>query len=63
MIFDGGDVAGANRIANHLARQVEAFKCGRNDDAWLLTAWVRDDNERRWSFHWFATERGKALPL
>lgn len=42
MIFDGGDADGANRVPNHLARQVTAFRCSRDDDVWLLAAWVGD---------------------
>ena len=64
MIFDGGNAAGANRLANHLARQVAAFRCSRDDDVWLLAAWVGDPGkERGWSFRWFTVEKGTASSL
>ena len=64
MIFDGGDAAGANRVANHLARQVTEFRSSRDDDMWLLAAWVGDTgNERGWSFRWFTIDKRTASPL
>lgn len=61
MIFDGGDAAGANRIAKHLAQQVAAFRRSSKNDAWLLAAWTWDDmDERGWSFHWFTIKQGEA---
>ena len=61
MIFDGGNPAGADRIAARMARQVAAFRCTRDDDAWLFAAWVTDDSERGWSFHWYTVQRGQAV--
>ena len=63
MIFDGGDAAGASRVANHLAGQVAAFRRTRDEEEWLLAAWVSDENDQGWSFRWFKIERGEPVLL
>ena len=61
MIFDGGNLAGADQTASRLARQVATFRCTRDDDTWLFAAWVADDSERGWSFRWYTVRQGEAV--
>ena len=59
MIFDGGDAAGADRVAGQMAEQVAGFSGSRDVGEWLFAAWIwDDDDERGWSFRWFTIESG-----
>ena len=61
MIFDGNYEPGSLKIADHLACQVRRFNHSCDEDAWLLAAWERtSENERGWSFRYFAIDRGAA---
>lgn len=58
MIFDE---PGSNGIAERLAGMVRKFKGSRAEDAWLLAAWKRSDND--WSFRYFTIGMNAAIPF
>lgn len=64
MIFDG-DKCGSKETANWLADKIEKFNGSRNDeDAWLLAAWERNENEKKgWSFKFFRIRDDVAIPF
>ena len=64
MIFDGTYEPGSKEIAKRLAERVREFNASRAEDAWLLAAWERsDDEEKGWSFKYFTIEMHTAIPV
>lgn len=63
MIFDGHK-CGSKETADWLAEKIEKFKGSRDDeDAWLLAAWEKNDNEAKsWSFRYFKIRDKAAIP-
>ena len=61
MIFDGNYKPGSKGIAERLAGRVREFNGSRAEDAWLLAAWEKNDDD--WSFRYFTIEMNAAIPF
>ncbi len=62
MIFAGGDECGSKKMADWLVEKVGKFNGSRDEEAWLLAAWERNDNEEKgWSFRYFKIRDNTAI--
>ena len=61
MIFTGFNQAKSEKIAERLARKVSEFKGSRAEDAWLLAAWEKSDDD--WWLRYFTIEMNAAIPF
>lgn len=63
MIFDG-DKCGSMETTGWLAEKVGKFNGSCDEDAWLLAAWERNENEAKgWSFRYFKVRDYAATPF
>lgn len=64
MIFDGRNERGSKEMADWLAKKVGKFRSSGDENAWLLAAWERNDNqEKGWSFKYFTIRDHAAMPI
>ena len=61
MVFGGNKKPGSKEIAERLAERVREFNGSRAEDAWLLAAWERSDDD--WWFRYFTIEMNAAIPF
>ena len=61
MIFDGNYKPGSKEIAERLCRKGQGVQSSRAEDAWLLAAWEKSDDD--WWFRYFTIEMNAAIPF
>ena len=61
MIFNGFTESRSKEIAERLAERVREFNGSRAEDAWLLAAWEKSDDD--WWFRCFTIEMNAAIPF